>query len=107
MEGRKLRVGYLSADLANHPVGRFLLPVLNHHNREHVELWALSCGSHDDWITDHIRNSVDHFVDLRFGTTAQCARILADQRLDVLVELVDLRANHVSNYFATGLHLFN
>ena len=87
LEGRKLRVGYLSADLANHPVGRFLLPVLNHHNRERVELWALSCGSHDDWITDHIRNGVDHWVDLRFGTTAQCARILADQRLDVLVEL--------------------
>ena len=55
--GRKLRVGYLSADLANHPVGRFLLPVLNNHNREKVEVWALSCGSHDDWITDHIRQT--------------------------------------------------
>ena len=35
-KGRKLRVGYLSADLANHPVGRFLLPVLSNHNRERV-----------------------------------------------------------------------
>ena len=87
LKGRKLRVGYLSADMANHPVGRFLLPVLNHHNRDHIEVWALSCGSHDDWITNHIRKRVDHWVDLRFGTTAQCARILADLRLDVLVEL--------------------
>ena len=87
LEGRKLRVGYLSADLANHPVGRFLLPVLNHHNRERVEVWALSCGSHDDWITDHIRQRVDHWMDLRFGTAEQCARVVADLRLDVLVEL--------------------
>ena len=87
LEGRKLRVGYLSADLANHPVGRFLLPVLNNHNRERVEVWALSCGPHDDWITDQIREKVDHWVDLQFGTAAQCARVVADLRLDVLVEL--------------------
>ena len=93
LERRKLRVGYLSADLANHPVGRFLLPVLSNHDREHVEIWALSCGSHDDWITDHIRDKVDHWVDLRFGTTAQCARIVADLRLDVLVELGGFTGN--------------
>ena len=87
LKGRKLRVGYLSADLANHPVGRFLLPVLSNHNKEHVEVWALSCGSHDDWITDHIRKRVDHWIDLRFGTATQCARMVADLRLDVLVEL--------------------
>ena len=87
LKGRKLRVGYLSADLANHPVGRFLLPALSNHNREQFEVWALSSGSSDDWITDHIRKRVDHWVDLRFGTPAQCARIVADLRLDVLVEL--------------------
>ena len=92
-EGRKLRIGYLSADLANHPVGRFLLPVLKHHNRERVETWALSCGSHDDWITEHIRKRVDHWVDLRFGSNAQCARIVADLRLDVLVELGGFTGN--------------
>ena len=93
LEGRKLRVGYLSADLANHPVGRFLLPVLKNHDRERFEVWALSCGSHDDWITNHIRQSVDHWVDLRFGTTAQCARMLADLQLDVIVELGGFTSN--------------
>ena len=87
LEGRRMRIGYLSADLANHPVGRFLLPILSNHNRQDVEVWALSCGSHDDWISDHIRKRVDHWVDLRFETTQKCARIVADLRLDVLVEL--------------------
>ena len=93
LDGRKLRVGYLSADLANHPVGLFLLPVLCNHDRKQVEVWALSCGSHDDWISNHIRQNVDHWVDLRFGTTAQCARIVADLRLDVLVELGGFTGN--------------
>ena len=93
LSGRKLRVGYLSADLANHPVGRFLLPVLSNHNKERVEIWALSCGSHDDWITDQIRKRVDHWVDMRFGTSKECARILSDLRLDVLVELGGFTGN--------------
>ena len=74
-------------------MGRFLLPVLSHHNRKQVEVWALSCGSHDDWITDQIRDRVDHWIDLRFGTTAQCARVVADLRLDVLVELGGFTGN--------------
>ena len=87
LEKRRLRVGYLSADYCNHPVGRFLLPVLQHHNRTEVEVWALSCGPYDDWITGHLRQSVDHWLDLRFLTDLQAARLVADQRLDVLVEL--------------------
>ena len=38
---RRLRVGYLSADFCNHPVGRFMLPILEHHDREKVEIWEL------------------------------------------------------------------
>ena len=87
IEKRKLRIGYLSADFANHPVGRFMLPVLNNHNHENVEIWALSCGSHDDWITEHIRESVSHWVDLRFRSISESARIIADIGLDIIVEL--------------------
>jgi predicted O-linked N-acetylglucosamine transferase (SPINDLY family) len=87
LEGRRLRVGYLSADFCNHPVGRFLLPVLTNHDQSMIESWALNCSSHDDWISAHIKNRVNHWLDLRFHTTAQAARLIADLRLDVLVEL--------------------
>ena len=87
-DGRKLRISYLSADLANHPVGRFLLPVLSNHNKNKFEIWGLSCGSHDDWITDHIRQRVDHWIDLRFKSASESARIIADLELDVIIELV-------------------
>ena len=48
---------------------------------------ALACGGHDDWITDQIRKKVDHWLDLRFGSAIQCARLVADLKLDVIVEL--------------------
>ena len=84
---RKLKIGYLSADFANHPVGRFLLPILINHDRETVEIWALSCGSHDDWITEKIRKDVDHWIDLRFRSTSECTRMIADLGLDIIIEL--------------------
>ena len=87
MAGRCLRVGYLSADFCNHPVGRFMLPVLNHHDRNCIETWAINSGSHNDWITEHIRKGVDHWLDVRFLSGLQAARTIADLRLDVLVEL--------------------
>ena len=86
-EGRRLRIGYLSADFCNHPVGRFLLPILENHDRKKVEVWGISCGPHHDWISEHLRNRCEHWLDYRFHTDTQAARLIADLRLDVLVEL--------------------
>ncbi len=86
-EGRALRIGYLTADACNHPVGRFLLPILKHHDRDFVEPWVLSCGSHHDWITEQLQQACPHWLDLRAANDLQAARLIADLRLDVVVEL--------------------
>ena len=72
-EGRRLRIGYLSADFCNHPVGRFLLPILKDHDRRNIETWGISCGSHHDWITDHLKNNCEHWLDCRFHSDTQAA----------------------------------
>lgn len=87
LKGRKLRVGYLSSDFCNHPVGRFLLTVLENHNRSEVEVWGLSCGPYRDWISEKLEANTDHWLELRFLNDLQAARLIADQRLDVLIEL--------------------
>ena len=87
LDGRRLRVGYLSADCANHPVGRYLLPILEHHNRSEVEVWVLSCGPHQDSMTDRLRQASDHWLELRGLQALPAGRLVADLRLDVLVEL--------------------
>ena len=87
LKNRRLKVGYLSSDFCNHPVGRFLLPVLQAHSKEAVEVWGLTCGPHQDATTTEIRRACEHWIDLRFGNDLDVARLIADQDLDVLVEL--------------------
>lgn len=93
IDGRKLRIGYISADYCNHPVARFLLPILKNHNRDKFTLFGFHTGPFDDWITEHIRNEMDHWFDLNGMSDLQCARLIADQEIDVLVELGGYTAN--------------
>ncbi len=84
---RPLRVGYLSSDFCNHPVSRFLLPLLQSHDRREVELWGLHTGPHWDGVSAQVQQCCDHWLDLRACSDLQAARMISDQRLDVLVEL--------------------
>ena len=106
-EGRRLRIGYLSADFCNHPVGRFLLPILENHDRKKVEVWGISCGPHRDWISEHLQNNCEHWLDCRFHSDAQAARLIADLRLDVLVELGDTQVDHAWGSWYIDQLLYN
>ena len=87
LTNRRLRVGYLSSDFCNHPVSRFLLPILQSHDRTTVDVWGLHTGPHWDPMSEQIHQACDHWLDLRACTDLQAARMITDQRLDVLVEL--------------------
>ncbi len=84
---RRLRIGYISADFSNHPVGRFTLPIIQNHNKETIEVWCFSCTVKEDSLSRKIKDSCEHWIDLRERPSAIAARIIADQRLDILIEL--------------------
>ena len=84
---RPLRVGYLSPDYCNHPVGRFMEPIFAGHDRSQVEVIGLSCGRHQDVHSQKLQQLCDGWHDLRYGDDLKAARFLADLRLDVLVDL--------------------
>jgi predicted O-linked N-acetylglucosamine transferase (SPINDLY family) len=84
---RRLRVGYVSGDMARHPVGHFLAPVLAAHDRSQVEIFAYSDRLTEDDMTVQLRSQCDHWrriVDL--DDEALANRIRAD-RIDILVDL--------------------
>lgn len=87
IQGRALRIGYLSPDLCNHPVGRFLLPILENHDRAAVEMIGLSCGPHLDDVQEKLKSHCQQWVDLQHTTDLEAARIISDLQMDVLVEL--------------------
>ena len=85
-EDRKIRIGYLSADLRNHPVGRFMLPILKNHSSD-VEIWCLDSTPNQDWISEQLKEHADHWVNIQHLNGLQAARQIADEQLDILVEL--------------------
>jgi predicted O-linked N-acetylglucosamine transferase (SPINDLY family) len=87
LNGRPLRVGYLSADFCNHPVGRFLLPVLEAHDPSAVAVVGLSCGPHSDTLQASLKEHCQHWIDLRHMGDLEAARLVSDLNLDVVVEL--------------------
>ncbi|WP_320675975.1 tetratricopeptide repeat protein [Prochlorococcus sp. MIT 1300] len=90
---RALKVGYLSADFANHPVGRFILPIIESHDRRRVEVWGLNCTVKEDELSTKIKNKCNHWLNIRFGTDLEIARLISDLKLDILVELGGFTGN--------------
>ena len=84
---KRLRIGYFSQDLHNHPVGRFIKPLLTAHDREHVEVIGISCGCHYDSHSDKIKHACDGWLSLNGLRDLAAARKIAELELDIIVEL--------------------
>jgi protein O-GlcNAc transferase len=84
---RRLRIGYLSADFCRHPVGRFMAPLLEQHDRSRVCVVGLQAGNRRDALTARLHRSCDEWIELGSSTDLQAARVIADLRLDALIEL--------------------
>ena len=84
----RLRVGYLSSDFRNHPVGRLLAPVIAAHDRDGFELFGYSHGEDDGGAERAaLAAGFEHFVELRpLDDAAAAARIRADG-IDLLIDL--------------------
>ena len=85
---RRLKIGYVSSDFHDHPVGRFILPILESHDRAKFEVFAYSNSiAADDRVTTRIRSAVENWCSIPWvSDDAVEARIRLDQ-IDVLVDL--------------------
>ena len=90
---RRLRIGYLSPDFSQHPVGRFLLPLLEAHDHDHFEIFCYSSLNFPDALTGLCRNHADVWREVHGLTDEHVASILRQDRIDILVDLT----MHMSN----------
>ena len=87
-QGRKLRIGYLSADFHEHATSYLLVGVLEHHERTRHEIHAYSYGPDDgSAMRTRVRRACDAFHDLRKLTDEQAARQILADGIDILVDL--------------------
>ena len=86
LDGRPLRIAYLSADLCQHTVGLFVQGVLQAHDPACVEVFAYSSGRQHDAVTQTIR-AVSTFRDVSAIDDAALAHLIRQDAVDVLVDL--------------------
>jgi predicted O-linked N-acetylglucosamine transferase (SPINDLY family) len=84
---RRLRVGYVSPDFRNHPVGRFLLPLFDHHDHEKFEIFCYSNSPLSDDVTTRLRSRADHWQPIVGLSHDQFANQIRHDRIDILVDL--------------------
>lgn len=85
--GRKLRVGYVSADFRQHAVALFAEPLLRAHDRSHVELYLYSGVAAEDATTRRFRTLADHWHNTVALSDARLAEKIRGDRIDVLVDM--------------------
>lgn len=84
---RRLRLGYCSPDFRRHPVGRFLVPLLEAHNHDEFEVYCYSSADVDDEVTAACRAAADVWRPVRELSDAQLAEAIRGDQIDVLVDL--------------------
>lgn len=83
----RIRLGYLSADLRDHVMGKMMLPVIEHHDRDRYEIFCYSLNTREDDITQRFRCASDHYTVLAGIAETRAAAIIAADDLDLLVDL--------------------
>ncbi|MGA3067057.1 MAG: tetratricopeptide repeat protein [Tepidisphaeraceae bacterium] len=97
---RRLRIGYLSPDFRDHPVGRFVQPLLANHDHQQFEIFCYSGAKDLDSTTDRIRQSADVWKNVRDLSDAEIAETIRHDRIDILVDLSLHTKEHRLKVFA-------
>jgi protein O-GlcNAc transferase len=101
LTGRRLRIGYVSADFRQSAVAWFLRPLLAHHDRARV--LVLAYANHagpDDQVTAELRAHAEVWRPIAGLDDDQVARQIAGDDVDVLVDLAGHTAGHRLGVFA-------
>ncbi len=87
LDGRRLKVGYVSGDFRQHAMSYFIEPLFTHHDRARVELFAYSNHGMRHAVTERLQALVDHWIPVvGMSDAAVRDRIEADG-IDVLIDL--------------------
>jgi predicted O-linked N-acetylglucosamine transferase (SPINDLY family) len=88
LAGRRLRVGYVSSDLRDHAIGYLMAELLELHDRSQGEVFAYYCGRPDEGaLNARIKAAVEHWIDIREMSDAAAAQRIAEDGIDVLVDV--------------------
>ena len=97
---RRLRIGFVSADLGRHPVGYFLIGAFEALDPEHFQTICYSDRPEKDDFTDRFVRAADTWRDVRRMSDQQLAGQIRADGIDILFDLTGHTGNHRLLVFA-------
>ena len=83
---KKIHVGYISPDFREHAVANFIPPFLQDYDAENFSVTCYATGK-SDFVTNKLRNFKTNWRILRGEETSTAAKIIFDDKVDILVDL--------------------
>lgn len=88
LNGRRLRIGYLSSDLRDHAIGYLMAELFELHDRARVEIFAYYCGPQSNsQLQGRISKAVEHWTSIRGLSDDEAAAKIAADGIDILVDV--------------------
>ena len=84
---RRLRVGYLSGDLREHPVAIFMEPVFASYSRSEFEVFCYANYRTNDLVSERLRGLVDNWSNVDKLSDDELADTIREDGIDILVDL--------------------
>lgn len=84
---KKLRIGYVSSDFRNHPVGRNTQPLIGCHDQRRFEIYLYGDVEQPDGMTEWFKSTADRWRSIIGMTDQAAAEIIRRDEIDILVLL--------------------
>jgi predicted O-linked N-acetylglucosamine transferase (SPINDLY family) len=98
--GRRLRIGYLSADFWEHASAFFLMPLLTGHDHQNFEIFCYAHVTQPDYLTRRMQALADHWRNIAGLDDEAVAAMIHVDEIDILVDLKLHTANNRLLIFA-------
>jgi predicted O-linked N-acetylglucosamine transferase (SPINDLY family) len=98
--GRRLRIGFVSPDFRDHPVGQLLVPLFTHRDRRQFEVFGYSDVRVADATTGRLKGLADEWRNTVGLGDAELAERIRGDRIDILVDLALHTAGNRMRVFA-------
>lgn len=97
---RKIRVGFVSADIRSHPVAYFLEPLWTNLDRGRFEIFSYDNFPTEDLVSKRFKLFTDHWINISGLSDDAVVKRILDDCIDVLIDMSGHTARNRLSVFA-------
>lgn len=90
----KLRIGFVSGDFKNHPVGYFIEGLINYLAKRQFDLVAFPTVPKEDELTSRIKPFFQEWLPIYGKNNRNAATLIHDKKIDILIDLAGHSAHN-------------